>query len=120
MEIPVSLPSANRNEIVSRAVQATAALLPFDTIEQACSMLEEQYALQLATYVPLADRRDVVASIINSSLPSEAQDQISDATVIAVFADLLRASLVTLAVTWVEPEPEPEPPPPEPEPPLEP
>lgn len=99
MELP--LPVSERREIVARAFQAAASLEP-NTLESAIASLEAQYRIQIGERVPLSARRDAVASLIDSSLPSDVQDQISDAAVIAVFSDLVRAGLVEIEVAWIE------------------
>lgn len=106
----LSLNIEDRKDIVTRAFQ-TATGVMCDTIEAGVTELQAQYRLQLATYVPLADKRDAVASLIDSSLPEDVQNQISDAAVNAVFGDLVRARLVELEVEWTggPPPPAPEP-----------
>lgn len=94
-----------------------------ETIEMAVALLQTDYRLQVASYVSLADKRDAVASLIDSSLPESVQEQISDASVQVVFADLVRTGLIEIDVEWTEPPPPviPEPPPePEPSPPVDP
>lgn len=81
------------------------------TIDAAIAELSAQYRLQLASYLPLAEKRAMVAELINSSLPSSVQDEISDNSIIEVFADLTRAGLVELEVEWTTPETPPQPPP---------
>jgi len=111
----VSIKKEDRNDIVAKAFQTATAVMT-DTIEAGVAELQAQYRLQVASYVPLADKRAAVAGLIDSSLPSDVQDQISDSSVIAVFSDLVRTGLVEIEVEWTEELPppanvEPEPPP---------
>jgi hypothetical protein len=116
----LSLPISERQHIITRSFQTAASALP-STIEEAVTEVEAQYLLQLASYVPFEAKKAAVASIIDSSLPSDVQDQISAPSVLAVFSDLVRTGLVPLEITWVEEQPAPEPAPaPEPEPEPEP
>lgn len=101
----LSIAKPERKDIIARSLQSTIRALQAttnDEIEAAVTELEAQYALQLAAYVPLSDKRSAVAGLIDSSLPSDVQDQISDVSVNTVFADLVRAGLVVLDVTWTE------------------
>lgn len=105
MELPISLQS----DLRGRCAQAALVSLhgqSFDTLEAVKAELDKQYLIQLVGCIEAPARRAVVASAIQSQLPSEDQEKISDATVELTLRDLVIGGAITLVITWVEPEPE--------------
>lgn len=99
MQLPVTLEPI----LQERCAQDALASLQgqrFPTLDAVKAELARQYKIQLVCCIDAPTRRSVVAAAVQSALPSEQQEMISDETVQATLRDLVLAGVIELVVTW--------------------